>query len=154
MHFGVTSSGLGHSGSMIPEEGVTVAGGVVKIDLLRGAGRFRFWLRIIKASLNSYSFSTRSFKRDLLVLDATTHEVLYREGPYDGTTVSGAFWDVVAQIKGLGVDDFIAVRTHEAAQSGSRTALNDTPGDVVTMERAVQYNFWRLRGLFRRRDRT
>ena len=75
--------------------------------------------------------------------------VLYREGPYDGRTVTRAFWDMVTQINNLGVDQFIAIRTQETAESGPRTELRTTA--LKEAEKAVQYNVWRLRDLFRRR---
>ena len=92
-------------------------------------------------------------RRDIVVLDRERNSVLYREGPYDGRTVSVPFWNVVRQIKRLGLDEFKAMRDREAVDSGPRTELRATHGAEMGAETVVEYYFWRILRPFRRRDR-
>jgi hypothetical protein len=93
-------------------------------------------------------------KRDIVVLDESRNSVLYREGPYDGRTVSAAFSEVVRQINRLGLDQFKTMRALETRDLGPRTQLRDTPGPALGAGKAVEYYVWRFRSLFRRRDRA
>jgi hypothetical protein len=135
---------------VIPAEGVQVPGGILTIDMLRGGTRLWYWLRTINASLASYTQSTEAVSRDIVVLDPTRRQVLYREGPYDGSTVENAFRKALDQVSDLGLDTFLRERMAEQVRDGSRSALGRTR-PLVLAERTLQYNFWRIRSLFRRR---
>jgi hypothetical protein len=137
--------------AMSPEAGVAVPGGIVMIDPLRGRSKLGFWLRASAASLFSYTFSTASMKRDIVVLDQARDSVLYREGPYDGKTVSAAFAEIVRQINSVGLDQFKTMRGREAVDSGPRTQLRTTAIPTLGAEQALEYYAGRLRSLFRRR---
>jgi hypothetical protein len=102
---------------MVPDGGVEVPGGVVVVDMLRGGGKLHYWLRMVNASLASYTASTNAVSRDIVVLDPRRRRVLYREGPYDGTTVTSAFRQVVDEIRSVGLERFVQERMEEQARS-------------------------------------
>jgi hypothetical protein len=89
--------------------------------------------------------TTRLMERDIVVRDTTGRE-LYREGPYDGTSVERSMERIVAQIEKLGLEGFMRDRHRESGQLGAFVVDRATSGQqtvwyvgavVTTLKRKV-----------------
>ena len=72
---------------------------------------------LLSAFVRSY-FAAERMERDIVIRDETRQRVLYREGPYDATTVGQPLDRLLTEIRSCGLDEFLRARQITAAQVG------------------------------------
>jgi hypothetical protein len=117
-----------------PKTGIVVPGGVITIDPYRK--KLFFWLRALTFSLFDY-YAASNLKRDIVIQDPTREHELFREGPYDGITVSRPLERILTEIGQFGLEGFLTRRRDDSSKSGPISITKVTSNQVY--ERAALF---------------
>jgi hypothetical protein len=110
-------------------EAVPVPGGWLAVDRPRHESPVIYW---IKAALLAGLYSVGGVARDIVILDPSGGRELYREGPYDGITISQPLKALEAELKRTGVEEFVRVRQLHGGQPGP---ISQPSGRITVMLR-------------------
>ncbi len=101
-----------------PKRGIAVPGGVVTIDPYRGKPSLAVWAKLLFSGIWRSYFAAERMERDIVIHDETRQRELYREGPYNGITVTQPLERLLSEIRSSGLDVFLRTRQVAASQVG------------------------------------
>jgi hypothetical protein len=117
------------------KRGIVVSGGVVTIDPYRGKPSLVVWAKLLLSGVWRSYFAAERMERDIVIHDETRQRELYRQGPYNGITVtqplerllseirSSGFGRIPAHTQGGGLPSWTTRRTQPSGSLGASVAV-------------------------------
>jgi len=131
-------------------EGITIPGGLVIVDPYRNQSPARFWGRALLGGIGG-PYGVLGIRRDIVILDPTKRHELYRSGPYDAISVNTGLRRILAEIKDLGLDEFLRTRHSDSTPLAGTTGFRGPGGLRQAAVLSVELYWYAIRHPFSRR---